>query len=54
MKRIDLLKAKLKAAQAEQRIRERELNTARRAHVKITLTIYGLEKRIDNHLAKSK
>lgn len=53
MKRIDLWKAKLKVAKAELRIRDRELNAARRAQVSITLTIYGLEKRIENYMAKA-
>jgi hypothetical protein len=54
MKHIDLWKTKLKAAKSVHRIRERELNAARRAHASITLTIDGLEKRIENYMAKAK
>jgi hypothetical protein len=53
MKRVDLWKAKLKAAKAEQRIRIRDLKAAARTAYRIELTIEQLEIKIVTHLAKS-
>jgi hypothetical protein len=52
MKRLDLWKAKLKAANAELRIRGREANAAARAVIRVHTTIKQLEKKIERHLAK--
>ena len=53
MRRIDLWKAKLKAAKAEQKIRVRDLKAAARTAYRIQLTIDQLEIKIDNYMAKS-
>ena len=53
MKRLDLWKAKLKAAKAERRIRNRELNAAIRAYDKCRKEIILLENKIERHLAKT-
>jgi hypothetical protein len=52
MKRLDLWKAKLKAAKAELRIRDRDANAAVRALMRVRATITELENKIDRHLAK--
>jgi len=52
MKRLDLWKAKLKAANAELRIRGREANAAARAVIRVHTTVKQLEKKIERHLAK--
>lgn len=52
MKRLDLWKAKLKAAKAELRIRDRDANAAMRALMRVRATIIELENKIDRHLAK--
>ena len=52
MKRLDLWKAKLKAAKAELRIRDRDANAAMRALMRVRATITELENKIDRHLAK--
>ena len=52
MKRLQLLKAKLKAAKAESIIRHRTYNAAERAVIKLGKTITELERRIDYEQAK--
>jgi hypothetical protein len=52
MKRLQLLKAKLKAAKAESLIRHRTYNAAERAVIKLGKTITELERRIDFEQAK--
>ena len=52
MKRLDLWKAKLKAAKAELRIRDRDVNAAMRAVNRVITTIEELENKIERHLAK--
>ena len=52
MKRLQLLKAKLKAAKAESIIRHRTYNAAERAVVKLGKTITELERRIEHEQAK--
>jgi hypothetical protein len=54
MKRLDLWKAKLKAAKAELRIRDRDANAAMRALMRVRATITELENKIERHLAQSK
>lgn len=51
MKRIELWKAKLKAAKSELKIRTREANAAASAVARLKKTINELEKKIDHHLA---
>jgi hypothetical protein len=46
MKRLDLWKAKLKAAKAELRIRDRDVNAAMRAVNRVLTTIEELENKI--------
>ena len=53
MKRLDLWKAKLKAAEAEQRIRIRERSAADRTVVRLETLIIALEGKIHAYLAKS-
>ena len=53
MKRVDLWKAQLKAARAELRIRDREANAAARTVARLTKIIIELERKIDEHMAKS-
>lgn len=52
MKRLQLLKAKLKAAKAESIIRHRTYNSAERAVIKLGKTITELERRIENEQSK--
>jgi hypothetical protein len=52
MKRLQLLKAKLKAAKAESIIRHRIYNAAERAVIKLGKTITELERRIENEQTK--
>lgn len=52
MKRLDLWKAKLKAAKAELRIRDRDANAAMRALMRVRATIQQLESKIERHLAQ--
>ena len=52
MKRLQLLKAKLKAAKAESIIRHRTYNAAERAVIKLGKTIIELERRIKHEQAK--
>jgi hypothetical protein len=53
MKRIDLYKAKLKAAKVELTIRQRQANSVQRALFNVTTRINDLEQKIEN-LAQSK
>jgi uncharacterized coiled-coil DUF342 family protein len=53
MKRIDLYKAKLKAAKVELTIRQRQANSVQRALFNVTNRINDLEQKIEN-LAQSK
>lgn len=53
MKRIELWKAQLKAARSELRIRIREKNAATRTVDRLENIIKQLEKKIDEHMAKS-
>ena len=52
MKRLQFLKAKLKAAKAESIIRHRTYNSAERAVIKLGKTITELERRIENEQSK--
>lgn len=52
MKRLDLWKAKLKAAKAELRIRDRDANAAVRAIMRVRANIVELENKIERHLAQ--
>jgi len=54
MKRLDLWKAKLKAAKAELKIHGRHAKAVIRALRNTSKTIHDLEQKIENHLAKSK
>ncbi len=53
MKRLELYKAKLKAARAELVIRQRQANSVQRALFNVTNRINDLEQKIEN-LAQSK
>jgi len=52
MKRLQLLKAKLKAAKAESIIRHRTYNAAERAVIKLGKIITELERRIEHEQTK--
>ena len=54
MKRVDLWKAKLKAAKAEHKLHERHARAVVRALNNTHRTINDLEQKIENHLAKFK
>jgi hypothetical protein len=47
MKKIDTLKAKLKAAKAERTIRYRQFNAAERGLMRVLRTVEELEKKIE-------
>jgi len=51
--KLDLLKAKLKAAKAERIIRRRQYNAAERGLFKVCTLVDQLEKRIEAHLARA-
>jgi hypothetical protein len=51
---LNQLKAQLKAAKAELKIRERQLNALWRSHDRCVNLIIKLETRIEKYLAKSK
>ena len=53
MKRLELWKAKLKAAKAELKLHQRHAKAVVRALNNTHRTIHDLEKKIENHLAKS-
>jgi hypothetical protein len=52
MKRLQLLKAKLKAAKAESIIRHRTYNATLRSLIKLGKTMTELERRIEHEQAK--
>lgn len=52
MKRIDQLKARLKAAQAEETIRIKEYNMARKAADKVIKQVMELQQRVREYEAK--
>ena len=54
MKRLDLWKAKLKAAKAELKLHERHATAVQRALFNTHRTVRELEQKIENNLAKSK
>ena len=54
MKRIDLYKAKLKAAKVELTIRQRQANSVQRALFNVTNRINDLEQKINENLAQPK
>ena len=54
MKRLDLWRAKLKAAKAEHKLHGRHARAVVRALANTHRTINELEQKIENHLAKSK
>ena len=51
--KMDLLKAKLKAAKAERIIRRRQYNAAERGLFKVCTIVDQLEKRIEVYLARA-
>ena len=53
MLRITLWKAKLKAAKAELKIREKDYNASGRIYVKTIKTINQLEEKINAYMAKT-
>ena len=53
MKRLDLWKAKLKAAKTELKLHQRHAKAVIRALSNTHRTIDDLEQKIENHLAKS-
>ncbi len=52
MKRLDYWRAKLPAARAEERIREKELNQMTRAFQRAVEQVSEIEKRIENEKTK--
>ena len=52
MKRIDYWKAKLKAAQTEERIRQKELNQMAKAFERALQQVNDIEQRIQDEKAK--
>ena len=52
MKRIDYWKAKLKAAQTEERIRQKELNQMAKAFERALQQVNDIEQRIEDEKAK--
>ncbi len=54
MKRLELWKAKLKAAKTQLKIHGRHARAVVRALNNTHRTIHDLEQKIENHLAKSK
>jgi phage-related minor tail protein len=52
VKRIDYWKAKLKAAQAEERIRQKELNQMAKAFERAVEKVTEIEQRIEDEKAK--
>jgi hypothetical protein len=53
MKRLDLYKAQLKAAIAEENIRARKLNASYKAFINVSNRVTTLENKIANILAKT-
>ena len=54
MRRIDLWKAKLKAAKSEVKHKERQMNAAIRSYLQTDSEIQKLERQINAYLAKTK
>jgi hypothetical protein len=54
MKRIDLWKAKLKAARSEAKHKERQMNSAIRSYLRTDGEVIELERKIYDHMAKTK
>jgi hypothetical protein len=52
--KIDLLRAQLATAKTVLKHRKKLMNEATRAHNRVFVTVLNLEKRIANHLAKTK
>ena len=54
MKRIDMWKAKLKAARSEAKHKERQMNAAIRSYMRTDNEVQKLEEQINAYLAKTK
>jgi hypothetical protein len=54
MKRIDMWKAKLKAARSEAKHKERQMNAAVRSYMRTDNEVQKLEEKINAYLAKTK
>ena len=54
MKRIDLWRAKLKAARSEARHKERQMNSAIRSYMRTDGEVQKLEEKINDFMAKTK
>lgn len=54
MKRIDMWKAKLKAARSEAKHKERQMNSAVRSYLRTDNEVQKLEEKINAYLAKTK
>lgn len=54
MKRIDLWKAKLKAARSEVKHKERQMNSAIRSYMRTDEELQKLEVKINDFMAKTK
>jgi|APCry1669188970_1035186.scaffolds.fasta_scaffold08090_3 phage host-nuclease inhibitor protein Gam len=54
MKRIDLWKAKLKAARSEAKHKERQMKSAIRSYMRTDSEVQKLEAQIYDHMAKPK
>ena len=54
MKRIDMWKAKLKAARSEAKHKERQMNAAIRSYMRTDSEVQKLEAQIHDYLAKTK
>ena len=54
MKRIDMWKAKLKAAKSEVKHKERQMNAAIRSYMRTDNEVQKLEEKINDYLAKTK
>jgi hypothetical protein len=52
--KLELIQAQLAAAKSVLRHRQKLMNEATRAHNRVFVTVSKLEKRIANHLAKTK
>ena len=54
MKRIDMWKAKLKAARSEAKHKERQMNSAIRSYLRTDGEVIELERKIYDYMAKTK
>jgi len=54
MKRIDMWKAKLKAARSEAKHKERQMNAAIRSYMRTDGEVQKLEGQINDYMAKTK